>query len=264
MSAAYLHNLNPWMFRFGDFGLTWYWFFYLVGFAAMAGWVKYSLLDQSLVTRGALIDLLLYGWLAILIGGRIGYFVFYQPDLVLQRPQLLPQIWLGGMSFHGAIILGGLTTWWVCLRHKLDFYMVTDRVLVFSPWVLALGRLGNFINGELWGRPSDLPWAVVFPLADQIPRHPSQLYEALGEGPLLAIVVVFAYKRWPGYGKASAVFLMAYATIRFGLEFFREPDRQLGFVLGPLSMGQILCIGFLGYGCFLFLKLQRHGNRQVI
>jgi len=180
---------------------------------------------------------------AVIIGGRLGYMLFYDPDFA-DHPLELFQPWTGGMSFHGALLFVLLVEAAFARWRNIPFLALTDVVSAVTPIGLFLGRLGNFINGELWGRPTDVPWAMVFPDAGPAPRHPSQLYEAALEGLLLfAVLAVLiragALKR---RGMLTGVFALGYGLARFACEFFREPDPQLGFIWGGLTMGMLLTL----------------------
>ncbi|MCG4261875.1 prolipoprotein diacylglyceryl transferase [Acetobacter senegalensis] len=204
------------------------------------------------------------GWvtLGVLLGGRLGYILFYQPSYYLTHPLAILKVWQGGMSFHGGalgvIIAMALFTWY----NRINFLAFADRVTVAVPIGLGLGRIANFINGELWGReaPASLPWAMIFPDAGGIPRHPSELYEALTEG-LLLFLVMFAASRKQSLrerpGLLAGLFLVGYGCARSFCEFFREPDSFLGFLPGGLTMGQLLCIPMIIAGGALIMHARR-------
>ncbi|MDN7351640.1 prolipoprotein diacylglyceryl transferase [Acetobacter senegalensis] len=204
------------------------------------------------------------GWvtLGVLLGGRLGYILFYQPGYYLTHPLAILKVWQGGMSFHGGalgvIIAMALFTWY----NRINFLAFADRVTVAVPIGLGLGRIANFINGELWGReaPANLPWAMIFPDAGGIPRHPSELYEALTEGLLLFLVMFAASRKQslrerPGF--LAGLFLVGYGCARSFCEFFREPDSFLGFLPGGLTMGQLLCIPMIIAGAALIMHARR-------
>jgi len=211
-------------------------------------------------------NLNLYLILGVILGGRLGYVLFYQPAYYLQHPLEIPATWAGGMSFHGGcigVILAGI---FFCRYHKLDFWKAADLYVVTIPIGLGLGRIGNFINGELYGRVTDVPWAMVFPGGGPLPRHPSQIYEALLEG-LILFTLLWSLKNkpwqakpsrlWP-HGSMLAFFLIAYAVIRIIVEFFREPDPHLGEVLLGFTMGQILSGIMMAAGLLLWsLRIKR-------
>lgn len=204
------------------------------------------------------------GWvtLGVLLGGRLGYILFYQPSYYLTHPLAILKVWQGGMSFHGGalgvIIAMALFTWY----NRINFLAFADRVTVAVPIGLGLGRIANFINGELWGReaPASLPWAMIFPDAGGTPRHPSELYEALTEGLLLFLVMFTASRKQtlrerPGF--LAGLFLVGYGCARSFCEFFREPDSFLGFLPGGLTMGQLLCIPMIIAGGALIMHARR-------
>ncbi|MBN1107016.1 MAG: prolipoprotein diacylglyceryl transferase [Deltaproteobacteria bacterium] len=237
-------RINPVLFRIGPLHVRWYGLMYVLGFL-----ISYFLIKHQEKTRpvglspGLIQDLLFYLAIGLLAGGRLGYIVFYQymnlPELV-RDPLEIIAVWHGGMSFHGGLLGAVFAGWWFCKRKKLSFWAVADRVIVTVPIALGLGRIGNFINGELFGRPSNVPWAMVFPGGGPLARHPSQLYEALMEGAVLFIVLWLLRRRAFREGMMVGFFLFFYGIFRFFLEFFRDPDAQLGFILGPFTMGQVL------------------------
>jgi phosphatidylglycerol:prolipoprotein diacylglycerol transferase len=193
-------------------------------------------------------DLIFYLGVGMVAGGRLGYLLFYQSmnlAAFVRNPLEIIALWHGGMSFHGGLLGAVAAGWWFCRRKGLRLRAVADRVIVTVPIALGLGRIGNFINGELFGRPSTVPWAMVFPMGGPLPRHPSQLYEALLEGVVLFILLWVLRRRPFRDGMMVVFFLFFYGVFRFVLEFFREPDAQLGFILGPLTMGQVLSLGMV-------------------
>lgn len=253
-------EIDPVILQLGPLSFRWYGFMYLVGFVS-----GYLLVRRQIAVTAAspvekerefyLLDALVV-WLVIgvVLGGRLGYVFFYNPSYFLSHPLEIFATWQGGMSFHGGVF-GTLCAGWLFARkHGLNFWLWADRVIVTAPIGLGLGRIGNFINGELFGRPSNVPWAMVFPAGGLTPRHPSQLYEAFLEGVVLfAVLWPTRYKKWPA-GRKTALFLMGYSIARFVVEFFREPDPQLGFVvMGVFSMGQLLSFVFFLAGLFLWL-----------
>ncbi len=246
-------QIDPEIFRIGPLSIRWYGLMYVVGFLSAYLLVKRELLRLGEAKRIARLDsLLFYLIIGLVVGARLGYVLFYNLDYYLAHPLEIPATWHGGMSFHGGLLGAILAGWLWCRRHNEDFFFWADRFVLPAPIGLGLGRIANFINGELYGRVSQVPWAMVFPQGGPLPRHPSQLYEAILEGPiLLAIMWRARRKKWPS-GVQLAVFLISYALLRFLVEFFREPDPQLGFVLGFLTMGQILSLAMLVAGGLLF------------
>jgi phosphatidylglycerol:prolipoprotein diacylglycerol transferase len=205
-------------------------------------------------------DLLFYGVLGVIVGGRLGEVIFFQPAYYLAHPAEILAVWKGGMSFHGGF-LGVLVAMWLYgRRHGKRFWEVTDFIAPLVPTGLAAGRIGNFINGELWGRPvtGDLPWAMIFPWVDRLPRHPSQLYQAAGEGLLLfAILWLYAAQPRP-LRSVSAMFLIGYGSLRFVAEFFRTPDPGIfGTLPSGLSTAQWLCVPMVLIGAVMLIAARR-------
>ena len=241
-------QFNPVFVHFGPFSIRWYALSYIAGIVLGILLLRRLVISTPQVaTIEQADDFLTWVTLGIIIGGRLGYVFFYQPGYYFSHPLAILEVWHGGMSFHGGalgvIIAMAFFTW----RWKLNFLAFADRVTVTVPIGLGLGRLANFINGELWGReaPASLPWAMIFPDGGMVPRHPSQLYEALTEGLLLFIVLYSAsyklsFRQHAGF--LSGMFLVGYACARSFCEFFRQPDPFLGYLIGGATMGQLLCI----------------------
>ena len=196
-------------------------------------------------------DLLFFGVLGVVLGGRMGYVLFYKPGYYAAHPLEIFAVWQGGMAFHGGFLGVLLAMWWVARKYRLGWLALTDFIAPLVPCGLAAGRMGNFINGELWGRAADVPWAMIFPAAGPVPRHPSQLYQFSLEGLLLfAILWVYSAKRRPT-GAVSGAFLVGYGVFRFVAEYFREPDGFLGLLAFDLSMGQWLSLPMIAAGAAL-------------
>ncbi len=247
-------NFDPVAFSLGPLAVRWYGLMYLAGFAA-AWWLGVRRIEQdrSPVTRQQFDDLLFASIVGVILGGRIGYVLFYKPGYYLAHPLEIFAIWQGGMSFHGGFLGVLLAMVYVARRHRLRWLDVVDFMAPLCPLGFATGRLGNFINGELWGRASDLPWAMVFRGAGGVPRHPSQLYQMALEGlALFAILWWFSSKPRPR-GQVSAVFLIGYGAFRFIVEFAREPDEFLGYLALGLTMGQWLSLPMIAAGIALFV-----------
>ena len=258
-------RIPPELVRIGPFAVRWYGVMYLVGYV-----VGYRI-ARARIARGLVAmterDLdALVGYLVVgmLVGARLVYAVVYEPGHYLDDPLEFFRLWHGGLSFHGAVI--GMTA--ACAlfarAHRVPFWEVADTLALAGTPGLFFGRLGNFINGELYGRPSGVPWAMVFP-ADplRVPRHPSQLYEAVCEGLVLFLVLRALERRavaggWYRPGLLAAAFLVGYGVLRFLLEFTRQPDVQLGLVLGPFSMGQLLSATMIAAGLALITRTLAH------
>jgi phosphatidylglycerol:prolipoprotein diacylglycerol transferase len=189
--------------------------------------------------------------LGVVLVGRLGYVLFYKPGYYAAHPLEIIAVWHGGMAFHGGLLGVLAAAWWVARRHRIGWLALTDFIAPLIPCGLAAGRMGNFINGELWGRASDLPWAMVFPQGGPVPRHPSQLYQFALEGLLLfAILWLYSAGRRPA-GAVSGAFLLGYGVFRFTAEYFREPDNFLGLLALDLSMGQWLSLPMIAVGAGL-------------
>lgn len=235
-------QFDPVIFSVGPISLRWYGMMYLIGFF-FARWlaVRRAKRPDSGWTVEQVDQLLFNGFLGIFLGGRIGYVFFYQLPLFLQDPLYLFRVWEGGMSFHGGLIGAILSMIITAKLQKRHFWATSDFVAPLIPFGLGVGRLGNFINDELWGRVTDVSWAVLFPSGGYLPRHPSQLYEAFLEGVVLFCILNWFIRKPRPLGAVSGLFLLFYGIFRFVVEFFREPDAQLGLFFGhEISMGQIL------------------------
>jgi len=251
-------QFDPAAIRIGSFAIHWYGLMYLMAFAQFLLLGRLRIRSPQYQALGwsykELEDLLFAGVLGVVLGGRLGYTLFYQPDFYLTHPLNILKLWEGGMSFHGGLLGVILAMLWFAHRHKTTFFVVSDLVAPLVPFGLAFGRLGNFINGELWGRPTDLPWAMIFPQVDSLPRHPSQIYQFLGEGILLGIILwIFSSKPRP-LGQVSGLFLLGYGVCRFLAEFAREPDAFLGLLGLGLSMGQWLSLPMIFFGFYLIVR----------
>ncbi len=241
---------------------------YLLGFLASYLLIRYQInedpgLSPHEKAREArhLENLVLVIIFGVIVGGRLGYVLFYNPAYFLKHPGEIIATWHGGMSFHGGVIASAIGGWWYARKAGLDFWKWADRVIVTVPIGLGLGRIGNFINGELYGRPTNVPWAMVFPDGGLIPRHPSQLYEALLEGLLLFAILWSLRKKIWIPGTKLALFLILYGSFRFLVEFFRQPDEQLGFLLWSwVTMGQILSTLMIVAGLLLLIYLKSRAS----
>ena len=257
--------INPVLVNIGPFPIRWYALAYIVGL--ILGWTYARILarketlwgDRSPLNPDGLDDLLVSIAFGVVIGGRLGYVLFYNLPFFLAHPAEIVAVWKGGMSFHGGLTGAALGAWWYARRVRAPFLRVLDLCAMVTPIGLFLGRLANFIKPELWGRPTDVPWAMIFPGAGESPRHPSQLYEAALEGVVLFVVLQIAARlgalRRPGI--ATAVFLIGYGIARITSEFFREPDPQLGFLFGGATMGMLLSIPLIVAGVVLVVLSRR-------
>lgn len=246
-------NINPEIVRVGPFSVRWYGMMYLIGFLSSYLLVRYQVRKKGLRIPKVVIDsLYTYIILGLLIGARLGYVLFYNLSVYLKNPLEIFAVWHGGMSFHGGLIGCIVSGFIFTRRYKLDFWQLSDLVIVTAPIGLGLGRLGNFINGELYGRVTDVPWAMVFPEGGALPRHPSQLYEFILEGIVLFLILWLLKERITKKGYLLATFLSLYGLFRFIVEFFREPDPQIGYILGFLTMGQILSTIMVLIGLLIF------------
>ena len=240
----YVHDLNPIAFEIFGTPVAWYWLAYLFGFSFVYFFGLRMIVSEKLnINQRDFSDLMAFGWLGLILSARLFYVVVYNPDFYMENPSEIIKIWNGGMSFHGALVGVVVTVFSLAYLRKISIWPFFDLVAMFVPFTLGVGRLTNFINGELAGRPTDMPWAVIFPrYNDQIPRHPSQLYQAVGEGFFLFLLLYLLKGRLKDPGRMSSFFLIGYGTIRFSTEYFRAPDAQLGLLALNLTMGQVLCL----------------------
>ena len=251
-------DIDPVLFRLGPLELHWYGLAYVV--ALLSGWFFLRWRYQKRLRWPAALwsDLLFYSTLGVLLGGRLGSMLFYQGSYLLQDPLALLRVWEGGMSLHGGVVGVVVALWLLARRHNLSLLRLGDMVVLVVPFGLFLGRLGNFVNGELWGRPTTLPWGMVFPHVDDLPRHPSQLYQALLEGAFLFVALNFYARRPRPAGAVAGYFLVGYAALRILAEQWREPDAHIGFVVGSWTLGQLLSLPMAGLGLFLIYWSRRH------
>ena len=255
-------QIDPVLVHMGPLQLRWYGLMYIIGFI-VAYFVIMDLCRRRKLpmTKTEVEDLITYCILGLVIGARVGYCLIYNPGYYLSHPLKFLAVWEGGMSFHGGLAGLILTGWIFSISRKKPFLMLADLGAIGATPGLFFGRIGNFINAELYGRVTNAPWGMIFPNGGPLPRHPSQIYEALSEGLLLFIIVYLVSRKVSIYGMLFGVFLTCYGIIRFSLEFFREPDPQLGFVIGPFTMGQLLCMIMVVIG--LFLISWRLKSREV-
>jgi phosphatidylglycerol---prolipoprotein diacylglyceryl transferase len=261
-------HIDPVAVRLGPLAIHWYGLTYLAAFGLFMFLAMRRLRHEPFAsvrgpgawTRKDVEDMLFLGVLGVVVGGRLGYCLFYKPDYYLAHPLEVFYVWLGGMSFHGGMLGVILSQVWFAHSRSKPFWQVMDFVAPCVPPGLAAGRVGNFINGELWGRPADssLPWAMIFPQSgSMVPRHPSQVYQFLLEGLLLFVILWLYARKERKPGQVAAVFLIGYGVLRFTAEYFREPDSFLGLLSLGLSMGQWLCIPMVLFGIGLWLWAER-------
>ena len=264
-------GLDPIALQLGPVVIRWYSLAYIIGIFA-GYWLVKRMLRQpgAPMAQRHVDDLLFYAMLGVILGGRIGYILFYNLDAYVHDPLAMLRLWDGGMSFHGGVLGVTLAIWWVARGSKLSFLRVCDYVACIVPFGMLLGRLANFINGELWGRVTDVPWAIIFDQAigggGPLPRHPSQLYEAGLEGLVLLLILSYLFWRTQARyfpGRLVGVFAAGIGLARFTVEFFREPDQQLSDFARDthLSMGQWLTIPLILLGIWLVLTSVRRRQR---
>ncbi len=254
-------DIDPILFEFGPLVIRWYALAYVAGL--LLGWRYVLRLNRGpgrLIEDRQIDDLLFWLTLGVILGGRFGYVVFYNPSFYWVYPLEALQIWKGGMSFHGGVLGVAVAAWFFARHHEVAMLRLADLVIPAIPIGLFFGRLANFINGELFGRPSEVAWAMVFPHGGPEPRHPSQLYEALLEGAVLFLVLWWLARRQAAYrrpGLMIGVFLAGYSLSRALVELFRQPDQQIGLLAGGTTMGQWLSAPMLLIGLFLMVRAFR-------
>ena len=252
-------EFDPIALQIGPLAIRWYGLMYLIAFGAfyaLGRWRVRQAAYRSLALGPSDVeDLLFHGVLGVVLGGRLGYVLFYKPAYYVDHPLEILAVWQGGMSFHGGLIGVLLACAYFARRRGRSFLQIMDFVAPLVPIGLAVGRLGNFINGELWGRASTLPWAMIFPQSGTPePRHPSQLYQFAGEGLLLFVLLWIYSSRARPVGRVSGAFLVGYGVLRFLAEFAREPDAFLGTLAAGLSMGQWLSVPMVLAGLWLMRR----------
>lgn len=256
-------HIDPVFLRIGPLEFRWYGLMYILGFIA-----SYVILLKGARRKGLSLssddvaDIIFSLALGVVLGGRLGYVVFYNASFYLAQPLKIFAVWEGGMSFHGGLIGVVVAGFYVARKKGIDFTQLADLCAPAAPVGLGLGRLGNFINGELYGRVTDVPWGMVFPGGGGVPRHPSQLYEAILEGPVLFAILLVVGRRVRATGVVCWSFIGGYGLFRFIVEFFREPDAQLGLLLGPFSMGQFLSFPMFLLGLVMAIITVRRENAR--
>ena len=259
-------QFNPVFISLGPLSIHWYGVMYIIAFGG--AWVLASYrrnMKPNQWSTDQISDLVFYGAIGAVVSGRLGSVFFYNFDRFLVDPLWVFRVWEGGMSFHGGLLGVGVEFYFYSKSLRKGFWETIDFIVPFVPFGLGAGRIGNFIGGELWGRPTDVPWGMVFPHVDQLPRHPSQLYEVALEGVALFILLWwFSSKPRPRLA-VSGVFALGYGSFRFFIEFFREPDQQIGFIAFEwLTMGQLLSVPMAAGGMLLlFLSYNKQKNSTV-
>ena len=258
MTGLAYPEISPIIFSIGPLAVRWYSMAYLIGIISAWLLVKRQVRIYNIpLTKENLDDLVFDVTLGIILGGRLGYVLFYGGSMFWEHPLQIFAIWNGGMSFHGGIVGVILAIWYFAYKIKMPFLRVTDLVVLYVPIGIFLGRLANFVNDELWGRVTDVAWAVRFPHGGFLPRHPSQLYEACTEGICMFIILNLLWRyKWirEKTGFVSGAFAFLYALFRMSMEPFREPDAQLGFFFGSITMGQMLSVPFLLIGAWVMYR----------
>jgi len=238
-----LPHIDPVIFHIGPLAVRWYGVMYLLGFIGSYFYMNYlARLRKFSLNSEAISDLIFYGVFGVVLGGRIGYTLFYNFDYYRHHLFEILAVWKGGMSFHGGLLGVTAAILLFCRRRNKSLLEVGDIVAAATPIGLGFGRIGNFINGELWGRVTDVSWGVVFPAAGSMPRHPSQLYEAFLEGVVLFVALWLVHRLQPRRGLPLFLFLAGYGLARFVVEFFRQPDSHIGYLWQGATMGQLLSL----------------------
>jgi phosphatidylglycerol:prolipoprotein diacylglycerol transferase len=253
-------NIDPVALELGPLVIRWYALAYVAGI--LLGYYYVSWLNKRMpfFSEKAKDDLVLYAVLGVILGGRIGYVLFYNLPYYLDHPAQALQVWHGGMSFHGGLLGVLIAFLFFARKHQLKWLAIMDYLAAATPIGLFLGRIANFINGELYGRVTDSKLGMVFPNSDGLPRYPSQLFESALEGAVLFILLFLIVTRTQALrytGLVGGLFLAGYGIARFTIEFFREPDAQLGFIIGPFSMGQLLCVPMIVGGLWLAISAKK-------
>lgn len=257
-------EIRPYIFKIGTLEVRWYGLMYILGFAAAYFMARADARRKNLpLDKEGIADLIFALAVGLIVGARLGYALFYNFSIYFANPLKILAVWEGGMSFHGGLIGTVIAAFYFARKKNIGFLQVSDLITPAAPIGLGLGRLGNFINGELYGRVTDVPWGMVFPSGGPLPRHPSQLYEAVLEGPVLFFILWLVRRS----GKAPSgvvlwVFLAMYGLFRSFVEMFREPDQQLGFLFSHLTMGQMLSIPLFLFGVAMTIISYRKHHRK--
>ena len=251
----FINNFDPVAFNFFSIEIRWYSLAYIFGI--IIGWVyskKYLINDKSILN--IFDDRIAYLIIGVILGGRLGYILFYNLDYYLNNLNEVLMLWKGGMSFHGGVIGVVISTILFSKKHNINPFTFLDLIAVVAPIGIFLGRVANFLNSELYGKETEVPWSVIYPKIDNLTRHPSQIYEAIFEGLILFLILNLLVKKnlLGKKGLISSCFLIFYSLFRFVLEFFREPDPQIGYLIINMTMGQILSLILFVIGISLLLK----------
>jgi len=251
----FINNFDPVAFDFFSFQIRWYSVAYILGIIFGWAYCKKKLIKDTKILV-LFDDLIAYIIVGIIIGGRLGYVLFYNFKYYLENISEIFMVWNGGMSFHGGLIGTILATLWFSKKNKINTYIFLDLISLVAPIGIFFGRIANFINSELYGKETDVLWSVKFLAVDNISRHPSQIYEAIFEGIVLFILLNYILKKKISNkpGVISSLFLIFYSIFRFLIEFFRVPDQQIGYIIFNLSLGQLISIIFFIFGIYLFFK----------
>ena len=259
--------IDPVLFAIGPFAIRWYAIAYIAGL--ILGWrfvLRLAREPGAAMTAKQVDDFIVWATIGVVIGGRLGYVLFYRPDFYFANPEQILYVWQGGMSFHGGLLGVVAAVFWFSRKRGLELWLVSDAIAAAAPIGLFFGRIANFINAELFGRISDVPWAMVFPTGGPVARHPSQLYEAALEGVVLfAVIATLLYAtgaRWRP-GLITGVFFGGYGAARIAVELFREPDAYLGFLLGGVTMGQLLSLPVIAAGAYLIARAMTRPPRPA-
>jgi phosphatidylglycerol---prolipoprotein diacylglyceryl transferase len=265
LAAIPYPNIDPVIVALGPIQLRWYGLMYLIGLAAAYFLIQHKVARKELpIRKDQIYDMVVYAAFGVFLGGRLGYTLFYNFSYYIQNPLKLLAVWEGGMSFHGGLIGTIIALIWFSRRHGIPAYTIADLAASVTPIGLGFGRIGNFINGELFGRSTDVGWCIVFPTGGPVCRHPSQLYEATLEGLVLFTALWWIDRRQTPPGTIFWTFVTGYGISRLIIELFREPDQHLGFILGPITMGQILSLPMVLIGIvMLVLGYQRAGQKPA-
>jgi len=256
-------SIDPIIFSLGFIQVRWYGLAYVAGFILGLYLIKlFNKKFNNKINNKEIDSFLIWAVIGVIIGGRLGYVFFYQVENLLLNPLYLFFIWQGGMSFHGGLIGIIISIYFFCKKNNIEFFYLSDLVSIVAPIGLFFGRIANFINVELIGRITEFPIAIIYPSIDNIPRHPSQLYEAFFEGIVLFIILFIIFLKKSSkkrHGILSGVFLIFYSLFRFSIEFLRQPDDHIGFIFNFITLGQLLCIPLFFFGIVIFY-LKKYGR----